>query len=124
MKKSKVTNFGQRWFELDSGVYPARIFVSIGYNNQYAAKRLNIKLSDMHPQSTGGATTYDLNDGRYLLSFSSFSNDVQDLALLSHEVFHLTFMVLRNAGLTLSHDSEEAYAYLLQYIVESFLKKL
>lgn len=36
--------------------------------------------------------------------------------VLNHEAFHITYRTLRNAGITLSNDSEEAFAYLNDYI--------
>lgn len=38
--------------------------------------------------------------------------------MISHECFHLTHSTLDRAGLFLSHQSEEAYAYLLQWFIE------
>jgi len=43
------------------------------------------------------------------------------LALLSHELLHCTFAILKDVGFTHSSDSEEAYTYLLQELMVSFL---
>jgi len=37
--------------------------------------------------------------------------------LISHECFHASHWLMANRGLKLTDDSEEAYAYLLQFIV-------
>jgi hypothetical protein len=41
--------------------------------------------------------------------------DFQDGTLV-HEVFHITCAILRNVGVSFSNDSEEAYAYLNEYL--------
>lgn len=38
---------------------------------------------------------------------------------ITHEAFHATCYIMRYVGIRLSKSSEEAYAYLLQYIVEN-----
>jgi hypothetical protein len=38
--------------------------------------------------------------------------------LLVHEVFHVAHFVLDQKGLSLTNDSEEAYAYLIQWMFE------
>lgn len=38
--------------------------------------------------------------------------------VLVHELFHATTMILSDVGVSLCNDSDEAYAYLLHYLVE------
>lgn len=38
--------------------------------------------------------------------------------VLAHEIFHAVDMILRTMGFTLSRDSDEAYAYTIQYLTE------
>jgi len=45
-----------------------------------------------------------------------------DLSILVHEVFHTAYGILQNKGLWLTDSSEEAYAYLIQYIFKEILK--
>ena len=43
------------------------------------------------------------------------------IAVLAHEAFHATDFILDNAGLKLTNESDEAYAYLLDFIVREAL---
>lgn len=56
-----------------------------------------------------------------------FDWTIQQQALLVHELFHITYIVLSAVGIKLSDDSDEAYAYYLQYlttqVVTMLLKK-
>ena len=45
------------------------------------------------------------------------------LGTLSHEIFHYITDLLKYKGMSLSEDSEEAYAYLVSYITEEFWKQ-
>ena len=49
---------------------------------------------------------------------------VTDFSILSHEISHVVFGILGRTGMTLSVDSEKAYAYLIKHITSSFLIKL
>lgn len=46
------------------------------------------------------------------------------VAVVSHECLHLTHYIARNAGLTLSQESEEAYTYLQAYLLREIIKKM
>lgn len=49
--------------------------------------------------------------------------DIPDLVnTISHEAFHFVFTVLDHAGLKLSYKSEEAYTYLIGYVVEEIYR--
>lgn len=39
-------------------------------------------------------------------------------AILAHEIFHAVDMIFRTIGMNLSKDSDEAYAYAIQYLTE------
>lgn len=41
---------------------------------------------------------------------------------IAHEAFHAVFMILHDAGMVPSTDSEEAYAYLIDYVVSNIHK--
>jgi hypothetical protein len=46
------------------------------------------------------------------------------IAVLGHELLHLTFAVMADAGLRLSDDSDEAFTYYFQGMFERCLKYL
>ena len=49
---------------------------------------------------------------------------VTDYGILQHEIFHATDQILRYIGINLTDDSDEAYAYLIEYITREVYKKL
>lgn len=44
-----------------------------------------------------------------------------DMGWLAHESYHLAVEILRNAGVKESADSEEVYAYLIEYIMHKLV---
>jgi hypothetical protein len=50
------------------------------------------------------------------------NTDPQDLGAVTHEMLHVTHKILLGKGLTLSDDSEEAFAYLTEFLVREFWK--
>lgn len=44
--------------------------------------------------------------------------------ILVHEVFHVTSILLRSRGMSLVKESEEAYAYLLEFIYRKIVEKV
>lgn len=44
------------------------------------------------------------------------------IAVMVHELSHATNEILRNAGMPLTEDSEEAYTYLLEHLTREALK--
>jgi len=47
----------------------------------------------------------------------------KDVAVLAHEVFHVVHWILKYKGIYLSDDSQEAYAYLLEYLMSKIMEK-
>ena len=46
------------------------------------------------------------------------------LSLIIHEILHAVFGIFRNRDIVYSEDSEEAYTYLCDYILNEFTKKI
>ena len=40
----------------------------------------------------------------------------KDKATLAHEIFHTVYYIMEKVGISLCHESDEAYAYLIGYI--------
>lgn len=47
-----------------------------------------------------------------------------DISVVSHELLHATAQVMRSRGVEFHQSSEEAYAYLLDYLTKQFWVKL
>ena len=60
----------------------------------------------------------------FYLWLETFSHDIADWGNLAHECLHLTFAILDKIGMEVHESSEEAYAYLHEYLVKESLKIL
>lgn len=47
-------------------------------------------------------------------------DNAQDLGAVAHEMLHVAVAILRRKGITLCHESEEAFAYLTEFLVREF----
>lgn len=63
---------------------------------------------------------------RFVVITTRGGNNLRDwrLGILSHELFHLACDALREVGLKLTDDSEEAYAYYVQGLFTQMAKYL
>jgi hypothetical protein len=59
-----------------------------------------------------------------ILWMAKFSKSNKDLAILNHEIMHLTCRILAPRGILQSDTNEEAYAYLSEYLTNQILNKL
>lgn len=48
---------------------------------------------------------------------------IEEWEVLHHEVFHATCWIMRTAGISLTGETEDAYAYLADYIVRLIKKR-
>lgn len=60
---------------------------------------------------TMGRSAY-LNSGQVVLWISN----TKDKGTLAHEIFHVVCYIMEKVGISLCHESDEAYAYLIGFI--------
>lgn len=73
---------------------------------------------------TNTGRLYTELDGPYIMIVSHSNNWIKTTGAVSHECNHLSHYVLRNAGIELTKDTEEAYTYLQQDLLEKVIKKM
>ena len=78
------------------------------------------KLSDEDKDGIKSAAGVAFVDAEPWIMWAKDENNVGEIA---HELFHVTSHIMRTRGLTLSRDSEEAYAYTLTYLTNMFFDK-
>lgn len=61
------------------------------------------------------------NEYRAEFSIVYINDDKCRAHTLAHESFHLAYTILRNAGVRLSRNSEEAFAYLIDWIFQTLM---
>lgn len=111
----------------DDVFYGGKLTLIINCTNEemldYIQRKHKIRLPYCNASASHSKIYSDNGDYRYIW-IDKFNWTTVDQALLAHEIFHYVHGVLRDAGLVLSNDSEEAYAYLLGRTIEVVWKKL
>ena len=74
--------------------------------------------------NTGCAQTWTTLPHGFVVILSHQDNWIDSVELVAHECLHLTHYVLRNAGITLTKESEEAYTYLQCDLIKKILSKM
>jgi hypothetical protein len=109
---------------IDCIVYPFDVFVSFQNYDDFEHTLKKILPKDIHSEievfkGNYTARTLKFSNGALAIRFTT-----KDHGLLAHEVFHATDLLMENIGMKLSRDSDEAYAYLIQYITVEIYDKL
>lgn len=58
-----------------------------------------------------------LNSGQTAL----WIQDINDKGTIVHEIFHVVCYIMERSGISLCHESDEAYAYLIGYITNKVI---
>ncbi len=94
----------------------------------YTEKELEALLMNAHgemPDYLGvKASTIKSPDCTYYLAIKEFKGAIADIALLMHEIFHYTMMLLEDRGVAFCKENEEVFAYFMQQIAEKSLFEL
>lgn len=112
-------------------VYPFDLMVSFNEPKDIFIKRLKNRMpEDMHHEVDEEflckytARTVMFSGGMTAIHFTFWPERASQYALIAHEIFHAVCFLMGNLNMKLSHENDEAYAYLLQYITEQIYKKL
>lgn len=106
------------------GGYPFEVLVAIGARpEQIVAKLQSLKYTPtadeigylQRDHREGG--TVQLANHACVMILNDVSDDQHSFALLAHEAFHAVNFLMKAIGMSLSDDSEEAYAYAIQDLV-------
>jgi len=116
-------------------IYDFDIMFSVGESNYQIYKAVEQRLKDEDfkifqddemlfkmPETTNGRTVHNLIGGQTIIRLRSKPKNPQGYSVLAHEIFHAVDFIMRHIGITLSPDSDEAYAYLIGYVTREFFK--
>lgn len=112
-------------------VYDKTIVVAIGdFNAEAIAEHITnkkeasffLKQSQQADLSGYDGFVFNTGSGNNVLWLQNAPKSEVDVNTLSHEAFHAAYDILKRVGVPLGDDSEEAYAYLIGYIVEQVVK--
>jgi hypothetical protein len=104
-------------------VYGHDVVVSIGQTDKdlYEQIKENISKKDFKKhmaKQTAIATTHKLRTGGILIRFK---DDIDNPGIVAHEAFHAIVFLFKKIGISFCYESEEAYAYALEYLTNQIL---
>ena len=129
-KKKKVLKSKSAFVKIKLDIYDAYVIVSINQTDQEFQRSYiknnpasNIVLVDQYVKDTAKISEREL--GKTIIYggcvtvrlYSDLSTSIQ-MGTLVHELFHATDMILDDKGLQLVAGSDEAYSYLIGYLME------
>ena len=105
-------------------VYGHDIVISIGQSDDDLHEQIKENISrkqfDKHMANQKSiATTHKLKTGSILIRFK---DDINDPGIVAHEAFHAVVFLFKKIGIDFAYESEEAYAYTLEYLTNQILK--
>lgn len=107
-------------------VYPFDLMFSFGQTDdelKVSLKRYGIKWQDILKLDCP-AMYIRLDRNQPVIRMGNYPITVTDYGVLQHEIFHAVDQILRYVGINLTNDSDEAYAYLIEYITREIYKKI
>lgn len=131
----KIPKLKPKAFKIDLGVYPYTIFVCF----MDLDKLVELIRTEKYPPSekevediiTGfngegfAAKVLQLNNGNILMYIeNNFIDQSYMVNAVTHEVFHITHMIMDRIGLKLGFKSDEAFCYLNGYINEKIFEQI
>lgn len=75
-------------------------------------------LNDPERYQLGAGFSMRMHHSWYILYVSELSNTPRFHEVLAHEVFHTADVMIRRAGIKLSEDSDEIWAYLIGWMTK------
>jgi len=112
------------------GFYHAHIHVISNYKGDEIRRYFKQKFDVEYDFKENGETKFgthftvsnkDNSDVRHFICIQEFQWTVAQQALVIHEVFHMISDILRDIGIPHTKDTEEAYAFYLQYMIQRVL---
>ena len=120
-EEQKLWDLRKMEFAISGSPYTDSIYIYINPDTQEVVEHLQASYGlEITEEEIFEASGYSFSQGGL---FVIWLNDYKNIPTLSHEVFHTTVELLRRSGLTLSEDSEEAYAYQIAYITKQIIYK-
>lgn len=68
--------------------------------------------------------TLQIKDSGILVYLPKEPSDAKDMGVLVHELFHAAYFILQKAGIDCNDSADEAYAYLIEFLVEKAVSSL
>ena len=106
-------------------VYPFDILVSINQTDDEFYSEVGHLCDDdlenvfLNLDETVLARSYITKNNVSIIRFMNLDKENIPHGLISHEALHITSYILKRVGIDFNFETEEAYAYFLNYIVDN-----
>jgi hypothetical protein len=127
MKKNKKRS---GIFLLKGEVFPYDVLVCLGVSREdvlrYYKNRFVVDLTDAEKEAfncSGRGQTLRLENRAFILWLKDFPQTPDHFGYLAHEIFHTGDLMLRRAGVMLSDDSDEAFAYQIDWLTRNIYRE-
>lgn len=117
------------FYKLVGETYPYDIVVCLGTTREEILAHFKKKFikgltkdDEEKLEMTGHGLTLRLDNKAFILWLAKYPRTSEQFGYLAHEIFHVADIMLRSAGLTLSDDSDEAWAYHIHWITRNIYK--
>lgn len=116
-------------FIVSCEVYPFDVLVYFGEDRKPLFKELKksitkTEISKLKALDFKKGKTVMFKGGQTLLWLRQKPNSIQDLSILNHEIFHCSCFILEKVGIRYSKKSDEAYAYLIQFLSKKIYNEI
>ena len=120
-KESVTPNY--KVYKIPAGTFDLDVDIIVTEDTAVAAKYIttNFDSSIKHPDLDARAVTFGTADGKPPIIWFS---DIEDTAVVQHELLHVTIDMMKWAGIELNEHTEEVYTYQLQYLTKQFYKQV
>lgn len=105
-------------------IYNRDVVIHIGklkplrkYLNKFLPKETIADVCSSLENTTLGKTI-EIESSGIVVYMPEYKGTPKELGILTHELFHAAYMILTKAGISCTDFSDEAYAYLIQFLVE------
>ena len=112
-------------------VYNRNLYISIGQTDDVLYSTLDFECGRITKKDRNALVINPSNDGKGgiistgdgIIRLEKYDDaDPYLRNVMAHEIFHVVFNMLADVGLKPNQSSDEAYAYLIGYIHQEFLK--
>lgn len=105
--------------------FPYDVLVCLGATREQILEYFNKRFEDVISETeknqlimSGYGRTLHLENRAFILWTKDFPKTPEQFGYLAHEIFHVADLMLRSAGLSLSDDSDEAWAYQIDWLTK------
>jgi hypothetical protein len=118
---------------IEDKIYHARIWTLSNYTGdeirRYFKQKYDVKYDFKENGNDQWATHFsvvnkDNSDVRHYICIQKFEWTIAQQCLLVHEIYHLMNSIFRDVGMEPCKETEEAYAYYLQYLAKGIFRSL